>query len=70
VCVCVCVCREWVTTGLCPQEQKGETCSFKHELVPMCDLPASYRWFLKKVYICSVCVCVCVCFVCVCVLFE
>ena len=42
------VCWEWITTGLCPQEQNGEACPYAHQLVPVCDLPARYRWWLRK----------------------
>ena len=39
------MCWDWVSTGLCPH---GDECIYKHEIVPLCDLPAKYRWFLRK----------------------
>ena len=41
------VCWDWVTTGCCGKKG-GDVCSFKHELVPFCDLPARYRWWTRK----------------------
>lgn len=39
------VCWEWVTRRSC---WRGDECPFLHIIVPVSDLPARFRWFIRK----------------------
>ncbi|EKX44189.1 hypothetical protein GUITHDRAFT_109974 [Guillardia theta CCMP2712] len=40
------MCWDWVVSGgFC---SRGEFCSFRHEMVPFCEVPSRYRWLTRK----------------------